>query len=83
MIGQRVRSQLFKEDDKVLGQRINIRNAEYLVVGIFKTDDDDDEGDEKGIIIPLRKKYMNGNSNTNRLAKQINIIVYVKDGSCC
>ena len=53
VIGHRVRTQLFKEGEPVLGQRINIRNAEYLVVGIFKTDDDDDNEDEKDIIIPL------------------------------
>jgi len=54
IIGRRVRDQLFKEGEKVIGERIKIRNAEYLVVGIFQVDSGEgDNDDEQDILMPL------------------------------
>ena len=56
VIGRRVATQLFREDENPIGERLKIRGSEFLVVGIFKTttaDSEDAEEDEKEIIIPL------------------------------
>lgn len=56
VIGRRVATQLFKEGEDPIGERLKIRGGEYLVIGIFKTttaDSGDSEEDEKDIVMPL------------------------------
>ncbi|RMG86600.1 MAG: ABC transporter permease [Bacteroidetes bacterium] len=56
VIGQKVRTQLFDEDENPVGQRLKVQGAEFLVVGVYKATTSDEEAadrEEKTIILPL------------------------------
>ncbi len=55
VIGRRVREVLFTQEEDPIGQNIKIRGAEYLVVGLIKSDRRGNDGlqDEKTIFLPL------------------------------
>ncbi|MFT6360953.1 MAG: putative ABC transport system permease protein, partial [Saprospiraceae bacterium] len=55
VIGQRVRSQIFKKEESVIGERLKIKGSEYLVVGVFKVISDSGNSDdtENGILMPF------------------------------
>ncbi len=56
VIGKKVRTQLYEEDEEVIGSYLRIKGTEYLVIGVInsdRNDEDDADEDEKTIIIPL------------------------------
>lgn len=68
VIGQKVKSQLFKEDEEAIGDWLNIRGADYLIVGEIQSDrtnaNDADE-DEKTIFMPLTTAQQITNRHQN------------------
>jgi len=55
VIGERVKNQLFEKDEEAIGDYINFRGTDWLVIGVIKSDRRGDEAqeDEETIFIPL------------------------------
>ncbi len=55
VIGHRVKEVLFENDEEVIGSSIRIRGTDYLVIGIFRSLDSDEDAteEEQTIYIPL------------------------------
>ncbi len=67
VIGEKVKSGLFLDEEDVLGKYIKINNIPFKVVGVFK--DEGEEGESEIIYLPITtaQKIFNGANNISQL----------------